>query len=94
LIALINTLLQALVCYVLVISSRQVQSHLDSLDAEMKTLQTNMEEMFRKFRTDIDQLPSRSSSRAKDSERPPTRGSRRSRILEAKAFAIHRYAGT
>lgn len=76
--------------YVAVISSRQVQCQLDGLQDEMRNLQAGLEEKFRQFRLNLDQLPSRPVSAATD--RPPTRGSRRSRIMEAKAFATNQYA--
>ena len=79
------------VCFLItVISSRQVQSQLDSLDTEMKNLQDNLEDKFREFRRLLDHLPSRPSTAVSD--RPATRGSRRSRIMEAKAFASNIYS--
>lgn len=53
-------------------------------------MQETLEEKFRNLRASLDRLPSRPTSAVND--RPTTRGSRRSRIMEAKAFASNRYS--
>ncbi|XP_067950565.1 protein phosphatase 1 regulatory subunit SDS22 homolog [Watersipora subatra] len=73
-----------------IISSRQVQSQLDGLHNEMMNLQNSLEAKFRDFRLSLDRLPSRPNTAL--TARPPTRGSRRSRILEAQSFAINKYS--
>ena len=78
--------------YFVVISSRQVQTHIDTLEAELKTLQLSLEDKFRDLRKKVDMLPSQPTSRVSSADRPPTRGSRRSRIMEAKAFASNKYS--
>lgn len=78
--------------YFVVISSRQVQTHIDTLEAELKTLQLSLEDKFRDLRKNVDMLPSQPTTRVSSADRPPTRSSRRSRIMEAKAFASNQYS--
>lgn len=69
-----------------------MQTHIDTLDAELKVLQLSLEDKFRDLRKKVDMLPSQPTSRVGSADRPPTRGSRRSRIMEAKAFASNKYS--
>lgn len=63
---------------------------MDSLDSEMMEFQRQLEEKFRRIRTSVDKI-SLHDSRVSSAERPTSKASRRTRIMEARAFASHQY---
>ena len=73
----------------LVISSRHVQSQIDSLTETMATFRREIESKFDSIRMSVDALPVSSTPR---STRPSSRAGRRSRIMEAQLFASNHFS--
>lgn len=76
------------------ISARQVQTQMDALQSKMDDLQHSLEEKFRALRSRVNLMAQEeynASGTRSNIDRPVSRASRRSRIMEAQAFASQQY---
>lgn len=79
--------------FILVITARQVQTQMEALNCKMEELQNKLEEKFKSLRTRVSMMAQEeNTSRQNSADRPISRSSRRSRIMEAQMFARNQYS--